>query len=161
MVVSILAIVAAMATPSFLSLLKRAQQRSVIYQLEAAVLLARHTAVVDRTEVVLCPYANASSAGELSLPVNDRPICAVDYRFGVALWHRHMGAWRPIRVWQWPEIDVMNRRAHRHVREAVVYDTTGLASRNLSWSICAGEANLSLVLNRIGRPHVRRDWGRC
>ena len=50
-VVSILTISVAMATPSFVNLFQRAQQRSVIHQLEAAVLLARHIAVVNRAAV--------------------------------------------------------------------------------------------------------------
>lgn len=150
-----------MATPSFMNLFQRAQQRSVIHQLEAAVLLARHIAVVNRAAVVVCPYGGIGSLSELTSSTNDQPVCAADYRFGVGLWRERRDAWMLMRVWHWPETDVMNRQASRQVHESVLYDATGLAGRNVSWSVCAGTANLSLVLNRIGRPHIRNAWGRC
>ena len=45
----------------------------------------------------------------------------------------------------------------------VRWDAQGLGSRNLTYSLCApgAERNWSVVLNRLGRPHLVADWGRC
>ena len=54
-VISIIAILTAMAMPSFQQLKDHAQQVQVIYQLQAAVLMARHLSIVEQSTVVICP----------------------------------------------------------------------------------------------------------
>jgi len=95
------------------------------------------------------------------MDASQRPACDANYSEGVALWSEQAMGWRLRRVWQWSSTTLTNRRGNRKVSEAVVFNTQGLANRNLSWSTCVTERNLSLVLNRVGRPEIRRQWGVC
>ena len=54
-VLVLITILASLASPTFSTLLERAHQQQVIYQLKAAVLLARHTSLIERTPVHICP----------------------------------------------------------------------------------------------------------
>ena len=156
MVVSIMAILTAMAVPSFRKFKDHAQQLQVVYQLQAAALMARHLSIIQQTTVLVCP----ASVG-VTVEKHHSPRCGQDYSVGAALWSKHVVGWRLRRVWQWPSMSITNRRGNRRVSEAVVFNTQGLANRNLTWSTCVSERNLSLVLNRIGRPEIRRHWGVC
>jgi prepilin-type N-terminal cleavage/methylation domain-containing protein len=155
-VISILAIMTAMAVPSFRQLNDHAQQLQVIYQLQAAVLMARHLSIIEQTTVLICP-----ARARMRMDASQRPACDANYSEGVALWSEQAMGWRLRRVWQWSSTTLTNRRGNRKVSEAVVFNTQGLANRNLSWSTCVTERNLSLVLNRVGRPEIRRQWGVC
>ena len=155
-VISIIAILTAIAVPSFQQLKAHAQQLQVIYQLQAAVLMARHLSIIEQSTVHVCPVR----AG-ITMDTSQSPPCGEDYGVGVALWSERAVGWRLRRVWQWSAMTITNRRGTREVSEAVVFAAQGLASRNLTWSTCVVEHNLSLVLNRVGRPEIRRNWGVC
>ena len=155
-VIAIIAILTAMAVPSFGQLKSHAQQLQAVYQLQAAVLMARHLALIEQSTVLVCP-------AWVGVIVDQRhsPRCGEDYSVGVAIWSKHAVGWRLRRVWQWSSMTITNRRGNRKVGEVVVFNTQGLANRNLTWSTCVAERNLSLVLNRVGRPDIRRNWGLC
>ena len=155
-VISIIAILTAMAVPSFRQLKDHAQQVQVIHQLQAAVLMARHLCIIEQSTVLICP-ARAGRAMDMS----HSPSCGENYAEGVSLWSEQAMGWRLRRVWQWSSTTVTNRRGNRKVSETVVFNTQGLANRNLTWSTCVAQRNLSLVLNRVGRPEIRRHWGVC
>ena len=155
-VISIIAILTTMAVPSFRQLKDHAQQLQVIHQLHAAVLMARHLSIIEQSTVLICP-ARAGMAMDKSLS----PACDENYDEGVALWSEQAMGWRLRRVWQWSSTTLTNRRGNRKVSETVVFNTQGLANRNLTWSTCVAQRNLSLVLNRVGRPEIRRQWGVC
>ena len=155
-VISIIAILTAMAVPSFRQFKDHAQQLQVIYQLQAAVLMARHLSIVEQRAVLICP-ARAGTAMEKSRS----PACDENYSEGVALWTEQATGWRLGRVWQWSSTTLTNRRGNRKVSETVAFNARGLANRNLTWSTCVAQRNLSLVLNRVGRPEIRRQWGMC
>lgn len=95
------------------------------------------------------------------MDTSQSPPCGEDYDVGVALWSEQATGWRLRRVWQWSSKTLTNRRGNRKVSETVVFNTQGLANRNLTWSTCVTERNLSLVINRVGRPEIRRNWGVC
>ena len=155
-VISIIAILTTMAVPSFRQLKDHAQQLQVIYQLQAAVLMARHLSVVEQRAVLICP----ARAG-MTMDMSHSPSCGENYAEGVSLWSEQAMGWRLRRVWQWSSTTLTNRRGNRKVSETVVFNAQGLANRNLTWSTCVAERNLSLVLNRVGRPEIRRHWGVC
>jgi prepilin-type N-terminal cleavage/methylation domain-containing protein len=155
-VISIIAILTAMAVPSFRQLKDHAQQLQVIYQLHAAVLMARHLSIIEHSTALICP----ARAG-MKIETSQSPACDENYDEGVALWSEQAMGWRLRRVWQWSSTTLTNRRGNRKVSETVVFNTQGLANRNLTWSTCVAQRNLSLVLNRVGRPEIRRQWGVC
>lgn len=158
-VLILVTILTSLASPMFSTLLERAHQQQVIYQLKAAVLLARHTSLIERTPVHICPFGGVGL--DPMLNQRDEPECVSDYRVGVGTWIERDGTWQPLRLWRWDAIKITNRKGTRRVGESVSFDKNGLANRNMTWSICAGRTNLSLVLNRVGRPVTRFGWGEC
>ena len=155
-VISIIAILTTVAVPSFRQLKDHAQQLQVIYQLHSAVLMARHLSIIEQSTVLICPARTG-----MKIETSQSPACDENYAEGVALWSEQAMDWRLRRVWQWSLTTLTNRRGDRKVGETVVFNAQGLANRNLTWSTCVSERNLSLVLNRVGRPEIRRQWGVC
>ena len=155
-VIAIIAIISGMAVPSFQWLRATAEQKRVIHQLHAAVLTARHRSVMMGSATHLCP-----SPIRITSDVSQSPECGDDYGIGVAIWHERRGDWQLLRRWQWPRAKITNRTGHQAVTAQVTFNAWGLANRNITWSTCANGSNLSLVLNRVGRPVVRAGWGKC
>ena len=143
-VISIIAILTAIAVPSFWQLKDYAQQLQVIYQLHAAVLMARHLSITEQSTVLICP----ARAG-MTMDTNLSPACDENYDEGVALWSEQAMGWRLRRVWQWSSTTPTNRRGNRKVSETVVFNAQGLSNRTLTWSTCVAQRNLSLVPNRV------------
>ena len=155
-VVAIIGIISSLAAPSFQWLREIAEQKQVIQQLHAAVLTARHRSLIMGSATHLCP-----SPIRLTADVSQSPQCGDDYGKGVAMWSEEGGDWRLLRRWQWPRARITNRTGHQAVTAQVTFNARGLANRNITWSTCANGSNLSLVLNRVGRPVVRAGWGKC
>ena len=155
-VIAIIAILMGMAVPSFQWFKEIAQQKRVIYQLQAAVLTARHRSVMTLSATYICPPPTKVSRG-----VGERPDCSDSYALGVAIWTEQGEDWRLLWLWQWPPMTITNRRGTQVVSAPVKFNAQGLANRNITWSTCVDERNLSLVLNRVGRPDVRSHWGGC
>ena len=156
---AVLSILHALAFPSFSFLRDRALQLHTVDQLETAVAAARHLSVNNETTVTLCGRSGPPSP--VALQVADFPRCGEDYAQGVSIWVLETFGWRLYRVWEWEQRTVTNRSGSRLVSEHVVFSERGLAHRNMTWSTCANGANLSLVLNRVGRPSRRMGWGSC
>lgn len=156
---AIVSVLTSMAVPSFRQLHIDAQQRHVIHQLEAAVSAARHWALTEGVLATLCGH-DLRASPDLQTPVLN-PLCAEHYSTGAAVWLQGRQGWRLRRAWDWEEYVVRNRSGSREAGEQIVFSPGGLANRNMTWSTCAGGANLSLVLNRIGRPISRKNWGQC
>ena len=156
---AVLGILMSLAAPSFHQLIMRAQQRVVVLKLEAAVRLARHTAIREGRKVLLCPMASelsfSSGADVVDLA------CAKDYRTGIGVWVEADNQWSLLRFWHWPRTVITNRVGDRPVTVKLQFLSNGLSNRNVTWSVCLGNQNLSLVLNRIGRPVIRKNWGAC
>ena len=155
-VIAIIAILSGMAVPSFQWLRETAEQKRVVHQLHAAVLTARHRSVVMGIATHICPAPIMRAAD-----VSQSPECGDDYGNGVAIWSVEGGDWQLLRRWQWPRARITNRTGHQAVTAKVTFNARGLANRNITWSTCANGSNLSLVLNRVGRPVVRAGWGKC
>lgn len=156
---AILATLASLAVPSFTASRDRAKQLYVIDQLEAAVATARHIAVSERAAVTLCGLSTRRFLGESVS--TDTIACGDSYASGVSLWIETTAGWRMRRVWEWGPMVISNRDGSRAVSELIVFSPRGLAFRNMTWSTCVNGANLSLVLNRVGRPVRRMGWGHC
>ena len=156
---AVLSILHALAMPSLSFLRDRALQLHTVDQLETAVAAARHLSVNNGTTVTLCGWSGPP--GSVALQVTDFPRCGEDYAKGVSIWVLETFGWRLYRVWEWEQRTVTNRSGSRLVSEHVVFSERGLAHRNMTWSTCANGANLSLVLNRVGRPSRRMGWGSC
>ena len=156
---AVLSILQALAMPSLSFLRDRALQLHTVDQLETAVAAARHLSVNNGTTVTLCGWSGPP--GSVALQVTDFPRCGEDYAQGVSIWVLETLGWRLYRVWEWEQRTVTNRSGNRLVSEHVVFSERGLAYRNMTWSTCANGANLSLVLNRVGRPSRRPGWGSC
>ena len=155
-VIAIIGIISSLAAPSFQWLREIAEQKQVIQQLHAAVLTARHRSVMTGSATHLCP-----SPIRLTADVSQSPECGDDYGIGVAIWHERRGDWQLLRLWQWPRARITNRRGDRTVTAHVTFNARGLANHNITWSTCANGSDLSLVLNRVGRPVIRAGWGKC
>ncbi|UZP74266.1 prepilin-type N-terminal cleavage/methylation domain-containing protein [Candidatus Paraluminiphilus aquimaris] len=156
---AVLSILQALALPSLSFLRDRALQLHTVDQLETAVAAARHFSVNNGTTVTLCGWSGPP--GSVALQATDFPRCGEDYAKGVSIWVLETFGWRLYRVWEWEQRTVTNRSGSRLVSEHVVFSERGLAHRNMTWSTCANGANLSLVLNRVGRPSRRMGWGSC
>ena len=156
---AVLSILHALALPSLSFLRDRALQLHTVNQLETAVAAARHLSVNNGTTVTLC--GGSGPPGSVALQVTDFPRCGEDYVKGVSIWVLETFGWRLYRVWEWEQRTVTNRSGSRLVSEHVIFSERGLAHRNMTWSTCASGANLSLVLNRVGRPSRRMGWGSC
>ena len=155
-VIAIIAILSSMTVPSFQWLRAMAEQKRVIHQLHAAVLTARHRSIMVGKTTHICPAPITPTAD-----VSQSPECGDDYGKGVAIWSQEAGDWQLLRRWQWPRARITNRTGHQAVTAQVTFNARGLANRNITWSTCANGSNLSLVLNRVGRPVVRAGWGKC
>ncbi len=155
-VIAIMAILSSMAMPSFKWLKEIAHQKRVIHQLHAAVLTARHVSVINETAMYICPPQKTRVTYR-----GLKPECGADYGSGIAVWSEEGGDWRLLKIWQWPPVRITNRRGNQEVSGHIKFNPSGLANRNITWSTCVGDRNLSLVLNRIGRPDVRSQWGEC
>ena len=155
-VIAIIAILSGIAVPSFLWLRETAEQKRVIHQLHVAVLTARHRSVMMGITTYICP-----SPRLVTIDMSPSPECGDDYGEGIAIWSDRGGDWQLLRLWQWPWTSITNRQGTRAVRAHVTFSAKGLANRNITWSTCVAKRNLSLVLNRVGRPHMRRQWGIC
>lgn len=156
---AILAILVSLAIPSYHHIKLRAQQYSALHQLKAAVMLARHIAIFDATNMLLCPSPSTSTQSFNAPLVAAK--CGTNYSTGVGVWFLEPSGWLPYQFWQWDEVRMTNRRGSRAANEHIVFGEDGLANRNMTWSSCVGDANLSLVLNGIGRPVMRSQWGAC
>jgi len=155
-VIAIIAILSGMAVPSFQWLRETAEQKRVINQLHAAVLTARHWSVMMGSATHICPAPIMRTAD-----VSQSPECGDDYGKGVAIWSEEGGNWQLLRRWQWRRARITNRRGDRTVTAHVTFNARGLATHNITWSTCANGSDLSLVLNRVGRPVIRAGWGKC
>ena len=152
-VMLITALLASMTAPALTVFRARVALVSDMHQLQSAVLLARHLAVIEQTVMMVCPASKEQR--------RERGYCSGDYSSGVAVWRQHGEGGELLRIWRWSNRPVLNRQGTRAVSEGVMFHPSGMSSRNITWSMCADGANRSLVLNRIGRPSLRDGWGQC
>ncbi|MDG0991626.1 MAG: GspH/FimT family pseudopilin [Luminiphilus sp.] len=144
---AVLAMVASLGAPSFRELVQSWQLRSEAAQMISAIWLARGTALRSGQKTILCPL--------------EEKICGGRYQEGFAvvteegaLLHQYQSR---------RGISITNRRGTQAESRVVAWGPDGLGSRNMTFLFCAKNAqvNWSVVLNRTGRPRLRRGWGIC
>lgn len=150
---AIIAILTAVAVPSFRDQIADAQARAAATTLYAAMQFARSTAQRLGQLVVLCPMVEINT---------EQPQCAGHFgqRLGVILItdNRH----QLLRVWLPTEgVRVTSRSGTQAVTGRLSWDAWGVGGRNLTLSVCADGRNWAVITNRVGRPRLAEDWGEC
>ena len=150
---AIIAIVTAIAIPSFRDQIADAQARSATTTLYAAMQFARSTAQRRGQVVVLCPMVEIDT---------EQPQCAGHFgqRLGALLvsdnGHQLLRVWPPTEG-----VRVTNRSGVLPVTGRLSWDAWGVGGRNLTLSVCADGRNWAVITNRLGRPRLAQDWGEC
>ncbi len=147
LVLALLVTVASFLTPSFREQVHSWRLRSEAAQMVSAIWLARGTALRTGRKTVLCPLKEKMCGG------------LYQQRFGVFTEEGML-----IRQYQSrPGVSITNRRGTQAEFRVLTWDPAGLGSRNLTFLFCAenARANWAVVLNRVGRPRLRRGWGTC
>jgi type IV fimbrial biogenesis protein FimT len=143
----VLGVTASLAAPTFHELIQSWRLRTAAVQMVSAIWLARGTALRSGQNTILCPIQASGCGGQYQ------------ESFGV-----FSGEGTLLRVYQSrPEISITNRLGTRSATQAVVWNTAGLSSRNMTFLFCTESVgvNWAVVLNRVGRPRLQRDWGIC
>ncbi len=164
-VLAVLAIVLTLSAPPMIGLLRGAQLHSEVQRLQLALNLARTEAVSRNRRVTLCPSPYAEG-GE--------PNCEGDFSSGWLVFAdaQNDEQFDPledelIRVFSAvPDgFQVRNRAGLAPVATALTYYPDGATRRNLTFMFCPPgrvvTSSLSVVVSRVGRPRVARDWGDC
>ena len=98
---SILVILTTIAVPFFRQLKNHRHQLQVIYQPQAAVLMAPHLSIVEQSTVLVCPARAA-----MTTDPSQSPVCDDDYAEGVALLSELAIGWRLRRIWRWSSMAI-------------------------------------------------------
>jgi len=162
-VVAVLAVVITAAVPSFARLAAGVRVRVEAQKLLMAVHLTRSEAIKRNRPVSLCPVLRSSS----------RTTCSRDYSQGWMVFEnfnrdrkRDAGEGElATNAGLSHGVVVSNRKGNRRADELITYFGDGSSRRNLTLMVCAedfpGVDSWSVVLNRIGRPRMARNWGVC
>ena len=158
---AVIAVVLAVAVPSFARLQGNFQLRSSAHRLVAAINLARTEALQRRQSVGLCPSITGSD-------------CSGDYSQGWLLFNDtdRDRKFSPVdeelifRAQGLPAgYTVTNRSGSSLAEEAISYSPDGSARRNQTLLLCAPAARgvepYAIVLNRVGRARIARGEGTC
>ena len=142
---SVLALLSAMAVPSFNAQTASARAKGIAQSLMSAAMLARASAIRSGQPVMLCPA---------------QPNCSGYYESGFGVYRRTGGLLRQYAVAD--GLHIGNRAGTRRADQVVTWDANGIGNRNLTWVVCAqGGEPWAVVLNRVGRPKLERGIGRC
>lgn len=142
---SVLALLSAMAVPSFNAQTASARAKGIAQSLMSAAMLARASAIRSGQPVMLCPA---------------QPNCSGYYESGFGVYRRTGGLLRQYAVAD--GLHIGNRAGTRRADQVVTWDANGIGNRNLTWVVCAqGGEPWAVVLNRVGRPRLERGIGRC
>ena len=152
-VVAIVALLAAISVPTLRDQLAAARARVAANQLYSMVQTARSRALLSGEEMMLCP----------SRQMNTEP-SSCEGHFGevIALMTSTEFPARQHKVWLPMEgVTVRNRAGTEVVSGPLQWDQHGFGNRNVSLSVCSGGHNWSVVINRLGRPRLAKQWGVC
>ena len=152
-VVAIVALLAAISVPTLRDQLAAARARAAANQLYSMVQTARSQALLSGEEMMLCP----------SRQMNTEP-SSCEGHFGevIALMTSTEFPARQHKVWLPMEgVTVRNRAGTEVVSGPLQWDQHGFRNRNVSLSVCSGGHNWSVVINRLGRPRLAKQWGVC
>lgn len=146
-VLAIVSLMASLTAPSLREQVQSWRLRTLALQLVSAIWLARATALRSGQKIVLCPLTDNRCGG------------LYQEGFGVFSGEGTLLHHYPSRS----GVSVTNRIGSRPESQAVVWNEAGLGSRNATFLFCAKntQTNWAVVLNRVGRPRLRQDWGIC
>lgn len=146
-VLALMAVLAAIAGPTFMAQQIDWRLRVQAGRLIAAVWTARGTALKTGQPAILCP-----SSGDM---------CAGSYSDGFAVYGDSGQLTRifPPRA----GVAVYRRDGKTEQTRALTWTGDGFADRNQTFLFCAqgSRNNWSVVVNRVGRPRLVRNWGAC
>ena len=151
--VAMVALLSAMSVPTFRDQLATARARAGAHQLYGMVQTARSTALLSGEDSTLCPSQH---------PGAEQPTC--EGHFGESVVLINPAGWSAMRHKVWLPLDgvtVRNRAGTAAVGGTLRWDRYGFGNRNVTLSVCSGGHNWSVVVNRLGRPRLARQWGAC
>ncbi len=149
----IVAILTALATPSLFGQLNAARALNGAHQIYAAVQYARSMAQTLDTVVTLCPRSSKADATTL---------CGGHFGASLVAYQESANGPRRLRIWSPPSgVVVRNRSGSDPVTGEIQWHADGIGGRNVTLSVCAGEHNWAVVINRLGRPRLVDDGGIC
>ena len=146
-------ILTVLATPSLFGQLNAARALNGAHQIYAAVQYARSMAQTLDTVVTLCP---------LSSKANTTTLCGGHFGASLVAYQESANGPRMLRIWSPPSgVVVRNRSGSDPVTGEIQWHADGIGGRNVTLSVCAGEHNWAVVINRLGRPRLVDDGGIC
>jgi type IV fimbrial biogenesis protein FimT len=153
MAVAIVALLSVMSVPTFRDQLAAARARAGAHQLYSMVQTARSTALLSGEDSLLCPSQHVEA---------EQPTCEGHFGGSVGLMNPAGLSATLHRVWSSLEgVTVRNRAGTAVVGGTLRWDRYGFGNRNVTLSVCSGGHNWSVVVNRLGRPRLARQWGAC
>jgi len=152
-VVAIVALLAAISVPTLRDQLAAARARAAANQLYSMVQTARSQALLSGEEMMLCPSRQMDT---------EPSSCEGHFGEVIALMTSTEFPARQHKVWLPIEgVTVRNRAGTEVVSGPLQWDQHGFGNRNVSLSVCSGGHNWSVVINRLGRPRLAKQWGVC
>jgi prepilin-type N-terminal cleavage/methylation domain-containing protein len=148
-VMGMVAILLSLGTPAMTAQVNVWRSYAQASRLLSAIMTARSQAVRGSTAFLVCP-GNP-----------DRGQCDGRYTEGFSVvsaqgnLRARYGSRRGVSVW--------NSSGTREEDRSVAWGSDGWGSRNMSWVFCvAGDHDhWAVVVNRIGRPRMLKNWGTC
>lgn len=164
-VVAVVAILLFVAVPGMQNMIRSSEARTQAGLLMSSIQLTRSEAILRSSQVNMCPTLH---------PLAAVPLCSGDYSDGWFIFTDadgdrvvDVGIDQIIRVHQgMPEgYSLTNRTGTLAAKEAITYRSDGSSRRNRTLMICPQPGSTisswSVVMNRVGRPRLARDWGVC
>ena len=149
----IVGILTVLATPSLFGQLNAARALNGAHQIYAAVQYARSMAQALDTVVTLCPLPSKADTTTL---------CGGHFDASLVAYQESANGPRMLRIWSPPSgVVVRNRSGSDPVTGEIQWHADGIGGRNVTLSVCAGEHNWAVVINRLGRPRLVDDGGIC
>ena len=149
----IVGILTVLATPSLFGQLNAARALNGAHQIYAAVQYARSMAQALDTVVTLCPLPSKADTTTL---------CGGHFGASLVAYQESANGPRMLRIWSPPSgVVVRNRSGSDPVTGEIQWYADGIGGRNVTLSVCAGEHNWAVVINRLGRPRLVDDGGIC
>ena len=163
-VLAVLSVVLGIGVPAFQRLQQSIKIQAGVRQMMSDIILTRSEAVKRNRQVIMCP-----SPGEDSTVLG----CSGVFSRGWLVFeddnlNRQWDSGEElIRVSDGinEDLTVTNRAATRDANELILFKPDGTSHRNRTLMVCSSRRpdipSWSIVMNRIGRPRLARNWGAC
>lgn len=163
-VLTVLCVLLGIGLPAFQRLQESVKIQATVRHLMGDIILTRSEAIKRNRQVIMCP----SSANDPA-----KRECAGSFANGWLIFeddnrNRRLDAGESlIRMSEGipADLSLTNRAATRDANELILFKPDGTSRRNRTLMVCSGRRpdipSWSIVMNRIGRPRLARDWGAC